>query len=192
MDRIKPEIFYEKFGEVLKLENLNIEKYTSKKELTKFMNDTIPKIGEILGFKNMIGNLKEFKKIDFTFFNETNTVITKTEKYWNFEIAVEHENEETAWWDEFRKLMRINCGLKVIISYHNYSTGCLKKRLKSQILPMYNVNKYKQIPDNWLLIIGPTSNPKTKTIEGKYKDYRAFKFYGKEFHELDQIKILEH
>ena len=39
---------------------------------------------------------------------------------WNFDIAVEHENDEKDWSDEVVKLAYIFCGLRVVIGYFPY------------------------------------------------------------------------
>lgn len=93
---------------------------------------------------------------------------------WDFDVAIEHENDDTAWFDEFVKLIHVNCGLKVLISYYRYHDKNGKITEPEEIMKIaekiYNTRKYKNLNDNWLIILGPCLDD----IE-KGKDFIAFR-----------------
>ena len=54
------------------------------------------------------------------------------EKYaWNFDIAVEHENDRNLWMDEVIKLAYVYCDLRVVIGYFPYDED-IDNKLKMQ------------------------------------------------------------
>jgi hypothetical protein len=75
---------------------------------------------------------------------------------WNLEVAIEHENESGRWYDEFVKLSHISCGLKVLITYHNYHQGRQFDEVLDFATRMYPHLRYKAPEDCWLFVVGPT------------------------------------
>jgi len=47
---------------------------------------------------------------------------------------------------------------------------------------LYDLRKYKQVPDNWLLILGPNDIA---------RDFVAYKFDGENFYPLENKRILQ-
>ena len=160
---------------------------------TNFVMSTLTNsVGKELGFDPENEIQKEFYKIDVIYYRvHVNPqaaffIPNGAEWNWDLEIAIEHENNSKDWHFEFSKLCHINCGLKVIIGYHEYGNqqkyGTIEQKL-DYMKTLYDLRKYKQGPeDNWLLILGPNDLA---------RDFVAYKFDGKEFSRLEDKRILQ-
>lgn len=74
---------------------------------------------------------------------------------WSFEVAIEHENQPyQAWCDECSKLMAINAGLKVLISYYSETNEELNKEIE-EFLSIYESRLYHQVDDKYLFVFIP-------------------------------------
>ena len=184
---ITPEIFWNTFSDKLKSginEDSNYLKYyydPNYKKWTEFIETILILIGKDFNFKKEYREIsKEYFRIDFCFFK-----VNPNDEYdWNLEVAIEHENSDKTWFDEFTKLTHINCGLKVLIAYHDYiNDKQIDKKLNEDAKNYYLKRKYKQSPDNWLIIIGPS-------YKIRDKDFVAYKFDGDTFELLENKNIL--
>ena len=74
---------------------------------------------------------------------------------WSFEVAIEHENKPYPnWHEECSKLMAINAGLKVLISYYSETNECLNNEI-NEFLSIYESRKYHQKDDKYLFVFIP-------------------------------------
>lgn len=192
---ITPLRFWDKFAERLKkdISELNdrsdwLAKCKSSTEWTAFMTKSLIQLGKDLGFDKKRGIGTEFYRIDLGYFVVHDPVKDIEGKFydynWDLEVAIEHENNSSTWYYEFVKLVHINCGLKVLITYHKHNNKDTEFKNKFDILlDLYRPRQYTQRNDRWLLIFGPTSN-------NLDKDFVAYKFDGKNFLPLPKRKII--
>jgi hypothetical protein len=153
------------------------------------MMKSLRRLGSDLGFDTPRGIGSEFYNIDMSYYRITAPVQTQSGKVldynWDLEVAIEHENDTETWFYEFVKLVHICCGLKVIITYHNYSNYRFPLEEKFTVLTsLYAMRSYKQTRDKWLLIFGPTFN-----CLGDY-DYVGYRFTGSQPILLETVPIL--
>ena len=191
MQKLSPELFWEEFATYLR-NKINSTPdwqslYSSNKKWTLFMKKTLKSLGKSLGYTNKGEVACEYYKIDTSYYKYA----SKDRKYedcdWDFEVAIEYENNPKTWFEEFIKLIHINCRLKVIITYHNYQNTSEAISLDSKLRiaeDLYQKRKYKQPNDNWLIIIGPTK-------EKLKEDFIAFKIENGKFIPLDEQKIIK-
>ena len=164
--------------------------YQNNKPWTKFLTKFLLDLSEEFSCNSM----KEYwPKVDVAYFNDTRDYWDK----WSFEVAIEIENDSKTWWkSEFNKLMSLNCGLKVIVTYDSTDNASLLKWLNgnganddySNIRKIYKSRKYHQKNDNWLIIFGPCADKKNNY--SSLDDFRAFTFSGDKFTQLEKKKIL--
>jgi hypothetical protein len=95
---------------------------------------------------------------------------------WNLEAAIEHENGAGQWYDEWVKLNHIACGLKVLVSYHNYRGRQTLEEALEHAREIYRRLLYKPSNNSWLLIFGPT-------CQQPELPWRGYTFDGKELRE---------
>jgi len=193
---ISAELFWRKFREKV-LNNIifnelwrnpngskNAEKWTNY-----IIDEALTELGKNLGFQEHddYGNgiQKEYFNIDLGFYRNYKK-IENIGWNWDFEVAIEHENDPKTWLVEFAKLLHINAGLKVIISYFDYdncSEDELAKmfRIAGELLKM---RRYRSREDNFLIIIGPFSTGN----ENRKQSFRAFKLYGEKFIEISSYE----
>jgi hypothetical protein len=77
---------------------------------------------------------------------------------WSFEVVIEHENKgHPHWLEECSKLMRLNAGLKVLVSYRSEPDDDLRKELDA-FPSIYQSRKYHQENDTYLFIFIPLDN----------------------------------
>lgn len=180
---VTAEDFWSRFAEKLRNKIMRDEeweeKYKSNKRWTKFIYELLgDDIKNEYKYNRFRECSTEYLRTDMGFYDISKRTEGINSKYdgfeWDFDIAIEHENDETAWLDEFVKLVHINCGLKVLISYHHYSTNNGIPKEPDEILEVaekiYNSRKYKNLNDNWIIILGPCFND---MINGK--DFVAYK-----------------
>ncbi len=169
--------------------------FSSASDWTRFTAEVFFSVGQKLGFDRDKEIQREFYKIDFIYYKvfdnpqENFVPQNKWEANWDLEVALEHENDHIHWLWNIAKLSHINCGLKVIIGYHHYDNEVRKGTIKQKldyVKELYEPRKYKQNPDNWLLILGPYSY--NQCVNGN--DFVAYKFDGENFYLLDDKKIL--
>ena len=176
---ISPEIFWKQFSTKLfkiwsNFSDEEKEIYSNYSKWTKFMTDFLYKLGEDFGFNAIMSEY--WPRVDVGYFinSDENTVeeIGTNWSKWSFEVAIEHENNVwPAWKDECNKLMVINAGLKILITYRDESKNYLNDKL-SEFRDIYKSRKYHQINDQWLFIIGPNMNI------WKEEDFVAYMFDG--------------
>jgi len=93
-----------------------------------------------------------FPHIDIGYYSE---YTSKEWAKWSFEIAIEHENSAyPSWCNECSKLMGINAGLKVLISYYSETFEKLSEEL-NEFPPIYQSRKFHQLEDNYLFVFIP-------------------------------------
>lgn len=187
---ITAELFWNTFATELHAACLNDRHWISyidhSKEWTNFVIPVIHLVGEKLGFDSQNEIQHEFYKIDVIYYRQHQNIPadfpTPPHSNWDLEVIVEHENSWKHWLWNITKLCHINCGLKVIIAYHDYkdSHGTLEQKL-SYMKELYDLRCYKQKPDNWLLLLGPN----TQSLCKSGKDFVAYQFNGTEFNLLE-------
>lgn len=162
--------------------------YTHDTEWTKFMtHDFLAKLGETLGFQKVCW---EWCRVDVSYFSYPHPADVRSGTMsndnpgwdWDWEVAIEHENDGRSWLEEFTKLGHINCGLKVLITYHDYSRP-LEEKI-AEALRLHKGRKYRQAEDRWLLIFGPHNRSLG------VRDFVAFGFDGANLVELLPKSVL--
>jgi hypothetical protein len=154
---------------------LKNETYGEKGEWTKWMTSFLIKMGKKNSFHT---DCEYWPRVDVGYFSESSDNWGK----WSFEIAIEHENDPyPKWQDELCKLMVINAGLKVLISYRKEPYKELLKKLNG-IKAIYKSRKYHQVNDQYLFIFGPDQSI------WEDEDFLAFTFDGKEIKDITNGK----
>lgn len=140
----------------------SVDKTAFTDEIIKEMSDILKMKKIIYDYKdNEIKVAKEYYRIDLIswtqrkeeiqkFINESN-VKNFNAHLWDFDFAIEHENNENDWLDEVIKLAYINCPNRVVISYVNRNEKKDEDYLKSVVeaLNVLDPNGYKGlIKDN--------------------------------------------
>ena len=153
-NRIIPDDFWSFFRNIIKeyykTERRKFEKcYSSNSTWTKYLTNLLEK--EVPKKFSLHSVMKEYwLRVDIAFFDKCADDWAK----WSWEIAVELENNAHTWWQECNKLMAVNSGLKVLITY--YDTNLIE--LKDQMVKfasIYNSRKYHTRDDQWLIVFGP-------------------------------------
>jgi len=161
------------FGIYLK-KKLIIGLKIKKKEMDLFGNDTIRTclmkllLVELGNEEGYYVETEAFPHIDIGYFSNS----SKTEwAKWSFEIAIEHENKKNpSWQEECSKLMGINAGLKVLISYFSETKEKLYDEI-NEFSDIYQSRLYHQKEDKYLFIFIPLND----CI--KIDKYFVYKFY---------------
>lgn len=154
---VTPETFWNAFEGALKSETTALGNWTRQYESDPLWTGTMMQVlrnaGRQLSFADrMIYN--EYFRLDMTWFNYPDSDFAA--HLWNLEVAIEHENHSEKWYDEWVKLSHICCGLKVLITYHDYYRGKVIEEKMKLPLEMYRRQRYKPPSDSWLIIFGPT------------------------------------
>ena len=177
--------FVKKYLDLFKKDGPNYaiacEKYVNNKDFTYYITE---KLKDLLKSDENYDVSTEYYRIDVSSWeqlrdkNELNPDDEhKLSTYlWNFEVAVEHENDDKAWMDEIVKLLHIICPLRVVICYLP-----MKQRDKD----LYYLNKiYEKIKtlyafennnfdkNEFIVIIG---NSKCEKKEENFFNYHAYK-----------------
>ena len=175
MNRISAEDFWIAFSEEFhKKYYLNKkasnEAYGSDDPWTAWMNDFIMQLGKQLNYHV---EYEYFDRCDYAYFSDSGV---ENWGKWSWEVAIEHEND--GWpklHEELHKLMLINAGLKVLISYRKRTnTPEFLASDFAEFKEIYKSRKYHQEDDNYLFIYGPELSLWEK------EDFLAFSFDGKE------------
>jgi hypothetical protein len=127
-------------------------KYTAFKDDTKRTCLMLPFLVDIGQKKKFHVETEAFPHIDVGYFSDC----TKSEwSKWSFEVAIEHENKPCPHWhDECSKLMGINAGLKVLITYFSETTDELYNEI-NEFQGIYKSRLYHQCDDNYLFVFIP-------------------------------------
>ena len=143
---VTAESFWDTFSSELRSACLNDPRWQqdidNATSWTTFTRRVLYSIGEKLGFDRNNEIQREFYRIDFIYYKQRDNppavfTIPSGEwgANWDLEIALEHENRYDHWLWDVAKLCHINCGLKVIISYHHYGNqirhGTVKQKLEA-------------------------------------------------------------
>ena len=149
------ELFFKKFNkEVLREIQMATYKWDTK-VFTKKITELIRNLIQSSTFDKKDDSQTEYYRIDvigYKTINEDTTEEFKSVKYdlrkapplWALDIAVEHENNQNGWMDEFIKLCYIRCPLRVVIGY-NYCDKRKDPELGDEIKVKYAMNVIEQI-----------------------------------------------
>jgi len=149
-----------------------IKYYLDDKQLTRFFTDFLIKLVQF-NYKLSCYQKEHWPRVDVSFFDQEN------EEWgtWAYEIAIEIENNINTWHEEVCKLLIINSGLKILITYYN-DKNYIDKELK-KFKSVYKSRKYHQVNENWLFIFGPCADGTWDN-----NDWLAYSFDGES---LDDI-----
>ncbi len=174
---VTPEIFWNTFSKKFRKKWFDNEKNShncygvdknwTPKMWTDWMEELLTSFND--DFNCETNSSEYWPRVDFGYFDKC----TDNEwMEWALEIAIEHENEMWPnWQDECRKLMMINAGLKVLITYRIENKELLEQHL-DEFIAIYKSRKYHTEFDNWLFIFGPNMEIWNET------DFVAYKFDG--------------
>jgi hypothetical protein len=94
---------------------------------------------------------------------------------WDFDVAIEHENDDRDWTYEITKLLTINCPLRIVIGYvpaqHRGNDMVYLEKVFEQIKSLKVFPKNDFINDEFVVILG---NSKCKRL-GDYFNYEAYR-----------------
>ena len=127
---IKQEEFWEVFSERMEEHYTKSREYFRKcysnnKKWTKYLTKMLVDIGE--KDLHVAAIEKEYwPRLDISFFDRQGSNWDK----WAMEVGIEIENDFYSCVDELRKLMLINCGLKVLITYYQKDQNVIDDLLK--------------------------------------------------------------
>ncbi|MBS0619811.1 MAG: hypothetical protein JSR44_16615 [Spirochaetes bacterium] len=152
-------------------------KYEHRKTWTTALTEIFYAFGEKYGYRDRGEVASEYFRVDIIF---SKWAPKQDDFAWDLDVAIEMENDTTQWYDEVVKLCHINCGLKVIMTYHNYSdTEELSKKIERCVELIKN-RKYHSEANDWLLIFGPHSCADRKAfVAYKISDNKAKKLATK-------------
>lgn len=102
-----------------------------------------------------------FARFDLVAFD---TITNDDWEPWALEIAFEYENDSETWEKECHKLLLLNCGLKVLISYYDGEGSEVRKRLQ-RFLKIYESRKYCRSNEQWLFLFLPWDQLIEETTE---------------------------
>ena len=177
--------FYDAFVKCLNERQFTKDEYASSPKWTSIMlgNNTDKKrlsdetgygiVGQAIQktFGKGIKTEKEYYRIDMIGWEDRKAEINKRDcknnmkKYlWDLNVAVEHENDSTQWFDEVCKLAYIRCPLRVVISYGEGDIEAAKFILKE-------TGAFTNDNQEVLIILGKSSNKFTDTVEDLYTPY---------------------
>lgn len=154
-------------------------KWASDADWTDLMMSVLQKTGFALGFFEPKTISREYLRLDMAFYSYPRRPEDCSDRLWNLEVAIEHENSSEGWLDEWVKLSHLSCGLKVLITYHDHRPGrpSLDDKLKIA-KDIYGDLSFKCPEDSWLLIFGPTYYSPIKSWFGYTFDGRAFALHA--------------
>ena len=123
--------FWKSFEQNIKLEKIQLESvWDEQASFTEKITALISRVIKDAKPSNKFIVQPEYYNIDLTeweqkklktkekLFVENGLKGYRFEKYaWNFDIAVEHENDKNLWMDEVIKLAYVFCDLRVVIGY---------------------------------------------------------------------------
>jgi hypothetical protein len=178
-DATKPEEFWAAF--ILRLTTALREhpdwhdRFASDSDWTAVMKEVLQRTGYELGFREQNAIGREYLRLDMAFYSFPDRPADTSDVSWDLEVAIEHENNSEAWFDEWVKLCHIASGLKVLITYHDYREGRTSIDAKlDAALRLYRKVRYKPADGTWLLIFGPTSSRPQNAWLGYTFDGEAF------------------
>lgn len=159
MNITKPAIFWNAFSAYLTERLAKMRSWQAQYEdgttWTKTLTTIINDFGKECGYSGKGEVSNEYFRIDALF----SKMAHKQDPFaWDLDVAIEIENNAKQWYDEVVKLSHINCGLKVIIAYHNFgdADALLQAKLK-RVQKLIKNRKYKNATTDWLIIFGPHS-----------------------------------
>jgi hypothetical protein len=161
-------------------------RWDSNEAWTPFIKNVLTEVGRSLGFLERLSIAHEFYRLDVGYFSKG--TLPDSGKFrdwdvWNLEVAIEHENNSESWHEEWIKLIHFNCGLKVLVTYIDRTRNAepIETKLK-RVKQIYDQAKYRQRPDSWCLIFGPTWN-------SGLCSFIAYEFNGVDFQRLSERDI---
>jgi hypothetical protein len=123
--------------------------YSSNRKWTRYFTRMLIKIGsDKFGFRAI--EKEYWPRVDVSYFDKIGDDWGK----WAMEVGIEIENNFHTCTNELRKLMLINCGLKVMITYYQKDRNEIDKLL-NDFSKIYKSRKYHTENDNWLLAFFP-------------------------------------
>ena len=157
-----------------------VKSYKDKKLFTNFITE---RLKEIINeyqvsteyYRIDVSGWTQLREDNDKYLNKNDDFKLKT-YLWNFDIAIEHENDSQAWMDEVVKLLHIRCPLRVVIGYMPYDKreedlyylNQVFERIKT--IRVFDQNDF--VNDEYIVILG-NSKCKGKTDRFfKYKSYR--------------------
>ena len=154
---ITPEIYVKVFSRVVgsNLTGKWEKEYADASLWTQRMKLNLIEIGRKLGYTTQDSISTEYCKIDFGYYS-----FGKSNDYfdWNFDVAIEHENNQKSWdywFDEAIKLSHIACGLRVLITYLGPKQFLTFEQNSHNLLNLLSSRKFKCPASKWLFLIGP-------------------------------------
>lgn len=159
MNITKPATFWNAFSAYLTERLSKMRSWQAQYEngtvWTRTLTTIINEFGAESGFREKGEVSNEYFRIDALY----SRMAQKQDPFaWDLDVAIEIENNAEQWYDEVVKLSHIVCGLKVILTYHNFGDPeeLLQAKLK-RAQKLISNRKYKNATTDWLIIFGPHS-----------------------------------
>ena len=183
--------FWRSFEQNIKLEKIQLESvWDEQASFTEKITALISRVIKDAKPSNKFIVQPEYYNIDLTeweqkklktkekLFVENGLKGYRFEKYaWNFDIAVEHENDKNLWMDEVIKLAYVFCDLRVVIGYFPYIKEGKEEMQQKYLDAIADTIKTLKCQENmkhgeFLIILGDVVFKETENFEKlKYTAY---------------------
>jgi hypothetical protein len=172
---VKPEKFWAVFSEKLRSEWNDPQKqvparYIDKRQRTHDITNLVKNLAPNF---DCISDVEFHARIDVCYFDKGLNCPEWSE--WALEVAIEIENE-AYWYQELCKLLLVNAGLKVLITYEDYPVTTNHQTLVD-FARYYRSRKYHSSKSGWLFIFGPR-------LIAPNQDFVAFTFDGEKINDI--------
>lgn len=186
--------FFKKFNSMFKPENkVFYDKacaaYNKSSDFTDIITEALKELLKIEGYELST----EYYRVDVSGWNRPNNYnkgepikifdcdYKLNNNLWDFDIAIEHENDDRDWTYEITKLLTVNCPLRVVIGYVPVTYRNKEERYLSEVfnqikrLKVFSRNNFAE--EEFMIILG---NSKCKSL-GEYFNYKAYRLLSEGF-----------
>jgi hypothetical protein len=123
--------------------------FSHNQQWTKYITKVLEDIGDKI--KVATYEKEHWPRLDLSFFDKCGDDWGE----WALEVGIEHENDIKTCCKEIQKLLLLNCGLKVLITYYGKDRNEIERIMK-EFKSNYASRKYHTENDLWLFIFGPS------------------------------------
>lgn len=185
--------FFKKFNSMFEPENKDFynkvcDAYNKSSEFTRLITEAIKKLLENEVYEASTEyyrvDISRWKKIKCDAITLPDCDYMLNSNLWDFDVAVEHENDDKDWTYEITKLLTVNCPLRVVIGYVPAKYRNKDERYLSEVfnqikcLNVFSRNDFTK--EEFIIILG---NSKCESL-GEYFNYKAYRLLSEGFTQL--------
>lgn len=190
--------FFKKFNAMFKPENKDFydkacESYNKSSDYTDIITEALKELLKNEGYERST----EYYRVDVSGwskpdnYNKGDLIKLSDCDYklnnnlWDYDIAIEHENDDKDWTYETTKLLTVNCPLRVVIGYVPAKYRDKEERYLSEVfnhvkcLKVFTRNDFTK--EEFMIILG---NSKCENRE-QYFNYKAYRLFYDGFKSLE-------